>query len=244
MGASASCIYNADGIIYTIPTYSQIEVKNTFPVVNDEKTFSDYIAYAKKNNHMQQIHKHMKINNFIEMEDELPCFAKDILTTGTKPFNVFARLASSEMENTVDQSILKQYSNEWMVCHNKPENDKDWNDVSNTSVSMCGPDATGPGHVFITTQDLDWTLFNITTIVLTKNVKFLLKLKEVATYYAKQRGWKKAGFYFHCFPHNSVNSLHLHVCNEDEQFIGHMHKQFQYKNLSLDVAIAVAQFKN
>ena len=95
--------------------------------------------------------------------------------------------------------------------------------------------------VFITTKDLNWKNFNIVTIVLYKKIDFLLKLKEVANEYVKQRGWEKAGFYFHCFPHNSVNSLHLHVVNEDAKYIGHMHEEFKYKNLPLDVAIKVAK---
>ena len=199
--------------------------------------------------HMHTIHKHLKQNDFIATVElkppryniRHPCW--EVLTTGTKPYNVFARYASKEMENPVDQSCIKKFSDNWMLCHNRVENDRDWNDVNNKAVSMCGPDENGPGHVFITTKNLNWVGFNITTIVLEKNVKFLIKLKEVATEYAKYRGWGKAGFYFHCFPHNSVNSLHLHVCNEDEKYIGHMHKECQYKNLPLDVAIAVAQDK-
>jgi hypothetical protein len=73
-----------------------------------------------------------------------------------------------------------------------------WNNENNKSASMCGPDEYGPGHVFITTKDLNWKYFNITTIVLSKNVDFLLKLKTVANEYVKQRGWTKAGLYFHC----------------------------------------------
>lgn len=241
MGASASCMTTDDTNV--ISTYSTEEMRKWFPVVNDEHTFKAYIEYAKKNDHKRQINNLLKKDGFIEKDAKncLTVSSQETLTTGTEPFNVFARYASGEMKNPVDQSIIQDYSKDWMICHNRPENDKDWNDVNNKAVSMCGPDENGPGHVFITTKNLDWQLFNITTIVLTKNVKFLLKLKEVATHYAKQRGWEKAGFYFHCFSHNSVNSLHLHVCNEDEQYIGHMHNGFKYKNLPLDVAIAVAQ---
>lgn len=232
MGASASCI--------CVPEYSKDEVKKMFPVVNDVNTFRSYIEYAINNNHLQKIHRLLKKDGFIEREDELPFCAKDILTTDDHPFNVFAKYGSFVLKNLVDQSILGKYAEHWMVCHNKPECDNDWDNVNNNNVSMCGPDENGPGHVFITTQDLNWKLFNITTIVLSKNVKFLLRLKEVASYYARQRGWGKAGFYFHCFPHNTVNSLHLHVCNEDENYIGHAHTFAQYKNLSLDAAITVA----
>lgn len=217
-------------------------MKLRFPVVNDDRTFREYIAFAQENGHLRQIQKYLAEKNFIEMDVNcLTLTGKCNLTTGLKPFNVFARYASYEMKNPVDQTIIQDYMRDWMVCHNKPENDMNWNDVNNKTVSMCGPDNHGPGHVFITTKDLHWTNFNISTIVLSKKVEFLKKLKMVAEEYVKQRKWTKAGFYFHCFPHNSVNSLHLHIVNEDEKYIGHMHSECRYKNLPLDVAIKVAE---
>lgn len=209
-----------------------INVKEIFRIINDIDTFKSYIEYTKKTNYMKHIYTTLKYSNFIGDDDTL--------TTGIKPFNVFARYASGELPNPVDQNILGAYADKWMVCHNKPECDKNWNDENDKVASMCGPDENGPGHVFITTKNLNWKYFNILPIVYFKNVKFLLELKEVATHYAKQRGWRKAGFYFHCYPHNTVNSLHLHVCNEDEKYIGHRHEELKYKNLSLDAAIKVA----
>ena len=247
MGASCSIQVITDNFkcnkLSSIPDYSSITIKNNFPVLNDEQTFKEYILYAQKNNHKMQLFKFLAKNDFT-LGGEINCmnFKTDvILTTGTKPFNVFARYAANQMVNIVDQSIIKNYSDEWMICYNKPENDEKWNHFENKNVSMCGPDENGPGHVFITTKDLNWKNFNIATIVLYKKINFLLKLKEVANEYVKQRGWKKAGFYFHCFPHNTVNSLHLHVVNEDAKYIGHMHEECKYKNLPLDVAIKVAQ---
>jgi hypothetical protein len=220
-----------------IPDYSIDDVKNKFPIINDETTFREYIVHAKKNNHIMQIYKYLVNKSLIN-----PTLKANVtLKTEGEPFNVFARYADNKMKNFVDQTIIEKYSDEWMICHNRTDNDKNWNDVTNKNVSMCGHDENGPGHVFITTKDLNWKNFNVATLVLYKKVDFLLKLKEVAKEYAKQRGWNKAGFYFHCFPHNSVQSLHLHVVNEDEKYIGHMFNELHYKNLPLDVAIKVAQ---
>lgn len=246
MGATCSVHMSNDSILpmrmSSVQNYSIDDVKNKFPIVNDEKTFREYIEYARDNNHMMQIYKYLVENNFIQQNNECVQYdTKAKLSTGTKPFNVFARLASYAMENHTDQTIIEEYMEDWMVCHNKPENDMNWNDVNNKACSMCGPDDNGPGHVFITTKNLHWKNFNITTIVLSKNVEFLMKLKEVAEEYVTQRKWKKVGFYFHCFPHNSVNSLHLHIVNENEKYIGHMHGECAYKNLPLDVAIEVAK---
>lgn len=212
---------------------SHDDIKRIFRVINDESTFRFYIYYLRQNNYVKQLYNELKDKGFIDTSGKL--------TTGTKPFNVFARYASGAMKNHVDQSILGDYANDWMICHNKPENDDNWNNKESKIASMCGPDENGPGHVFITTKNLDWKFFNIITIVLNKDVKFLTSLKEVAMHYAKKRGWKKVGFYFHCFPYNSVNSLHLHVCNEDEKYVGHMHSLIRYKNLPLDVAIKISR---
>lgn len=242
MGASSSIMCKNVSCMDSISDYSIDDMKKEFLIVNDEKTFRRYIDHAIKHNHMKQIKNYLATNGYIKTEcDCVNGESKTTLTTGEKPFNAFARYASYEMKNQVDQTIIMDYMKDWMVCHNRPDNDMNWNDVNNKSASMCGSDEKGPGHVFITTKDLDWKNFNILTIVLSKNVEFLLKLKEVADEYVEQRGWKKAGMYFHCFPHNSVNSLHLHIVNEDEKYIGHMHSECKYKNLPLDVVVKVAQ---
>ena len=242
MGASSSILCKNVSCMDYLPNYSIEDVKKNFLIVNDEKTFRRYVDHAIKHNHMKQVKNYLASNGYIRTErDCVSGETKTVLTTGEKPFNAFARYASYEMKNPVDQIILKGHMKKWMVCHNRPDNDMKWNDVNNKSASMCGSDEKGPGHVFITTKDLDWKNFNILTIVLSKNVEFLLELKEVATHYIKQRGWEKAGMYFHCFPHNSVNSLHLHIVNEEEKYIGHMHGKCKYKNLPLDAAIKVAQ---
>jgi len=217
MGASLSCFNQGLNVI---------ELKTLYPVVNDHETFRTYIRHSK----LKDIYKQLSDSGYVE---------NGKLTTGTSPFNVFARYGSGVMQTNVDQSIIDGYTDRWIVCHNLAENDMNWKDTNNKRVSMCGPDDTGPGHVFITTTDLDWTFFNILTIVQSGNVDFLLELKEVAELYVKKRGWDNYGFYFHCFPHNSVNSLHLHMCNEDNP--GHMLGECAYKNLPLDTAIDIAR---
>lgn len=221
MGGSLSCVNQELDVN---------ELKTLHPVVNDQGTLRTYIRLSK----LKDIHKQLSDSGYIEGTVE-----NGKLTTGTAPFNVFARYGSGVMKTHVDQSIIDKYSDRWVVCHNLRENDMNWKDTNNKRVSMCGPNDTGPGHVFITTTNLDWTLFNVLTIVHTGNVDFLLELKEVAELYVKERGLKNYGFYFHCFPHNSVNSLHLHVCNEDNP--GHMLEECAYKNLPLDTAIEIAK---
>ena len=152
------------------------------------------------------------------------------------PFNIFAALASGIIKNPVNQSILDCYSNKWMVCHNRPENDDNWKD-NNTKVSMAGPDINGPGHVFITTKSNNAKYFNIASIILHKEKEFLQDLLEVAQHYATKRNWNNPGFFFHCYPNNSVQSLHLHVVNMDNT--GPSFELQKFKNLSIYDALEI-----
>src|SRR6056300_1124829 len=197
--------------------------------VADAKNLADinnlvrYVRHISKTGEIETIFKHLKFHGYIG--DDL------MLTTGLKPMNVFARLASGEMPNPVDQSGLGTYAEEFMVCHNLPERDANWNNPNDFTASMAGPYKNGPGHVFITTRDLDWRKFNILPIILSQDLIFLAKLLLAAETYVMHRGWRRYGLYFHCYPNNTVNSLHLHVINLDK--IGHMFYAKKSQNISL-----------
>ena len=54
------------------------------------------------------------------------------------------------------------------------------------------------------------------------------------------------GLYFHCYPHCSVNSLHLHIVDLSE--VGPTYKALSHKNLSMDMVLTaleneIAEFK-
>lgn len=226
----------ASSIMFPKPTmtnYDIQEIKKRFPIINNFETLKEYIKYAEENKHIKSIYKYLYEKEYINMDCLNDEYGK--LTCEMKPFNVFARYASEKIINNSPQLITKEMQKEWMICYNKKENDDNWNDKSHKNASMCGPDKNGPGHVFLTTKKMDWKYFNITTIILKKEHEFLEKMKEVAEYYVHQRKWKHYGLYFHCFPHNSVNSLHLHICNLEEK--GHMFEELEYKNLKIDDAL-------
>ena len=55
------------------------------------------------------------------------------------------------------------------------------------------------------------------------------------------------GLYFHCYPHCSVNSLHLHIVDLSE--VGPTYEACRFKNLSMDMVLKalekeIAEFKN
>ncbi len=90
----------------------------------------------------------------------------------------------------------------------------------------------------LTTKDLQWKKFNV--ISMDRNdIQFLKDMKEAGNHYATKRGWKNVGMYFHCFPYNSVQSLHLHVVNLDNK--GPALKYHAHKNLPIDSVIAVLE---
>jgi hypothetical protein len=166
--------------------------------------------------------------------EELKYVENDVLTITVNPLNIFARYGSETLWNKVDQSLIVDKKH-WMLCYNRIENDLNWYNPNFSAASMAGPGEDGlPGHVFITTKMMCWKYFNVTTIALDKRkgLTFLKSLKFVAEEYTKGRGWKNAGYFFHCYPHNSVNSLHLHVINLDT--IGFNYFKNAHKNLSLD----------
>ena len=164
------------------------------------------------------------------------------LTTGVKPFNVFARLASDAIPNPVKNQnvLLGKYTDKFMVCHNRPDNDENAGDPKfEKTASMATPDENGPGHVFITTKDLQWKKFNVISMDTNDDIDFLKEMKEAGKHYANHRTWTKVGMYFHCFPYNSVQSLHLHVVNLANK--GPALKYHAHKNLPIDSVIAVLE---
>jgi hypothetical protein len=224
MGSSASCVK-------CLPTYDHKKVSELFPVINDIETLKKYIDYAKKNNHYERIKEKFREDNVIDNNDTL--------TTGDKPFNIFARLVSGKTTINVDQSLLGEYSERFVVCHNRPVNDAHWDDPDFYGASMAGPDKHGPGHVFITTKNLSYNRFNILPILIENDVNFIGDLLLAAIKYTVNRNWTNAGFYFHCYPHNSVQSLHLHVLNMDK--LGPTFDKQVGKNLSVYDVLSVME---
>ena len=119
-----------------------------------------------------------------------------------------ARLAGGAMDNTVDQSVLGEHAGEFMVCHNRPENDAEWEDEEKVgTASMAGPDpeAEGglPGHVFITCKDVRWDRFNVLVMGMEGTREggggggvhggdawqILQRLEAAAEHYVEARGW-------------------------------------------------------
>lgn len=166
------------------------------------------------------------------------------LTTGTQPFNVFARIAAGELVQPgmqAEQAALGAFQSSFVVCCNRAENDENWHSEDK---EWLGKASMSLRHRFLTTKDLHWQWFNALVFglapaeeggadyptVLTE----LELMKAAALHYTKHvGGWSEnVGLYVHVYGHCSVNSLHVHIL--DLEVIGPTFRALFHKNLSLD----------
>ena len=93
---------------------------------------------------------------------------------------------------------------------------------------------------------LHWTTFNIISFGIDSDdvsqpsieecIDLLLQMKEVATAYATVNGWLEVGLFFHCYPCNSVQALHLHII--DMNNLGPSFEACNRKNIAWSDVIA------
>jgi len=173
------------------------------------------------------------------------------LTTGVAPFNVFARIVGGKMTQPgleLEQTFLGDYQEKFMICGNRPENDEHWD---SQSPEWVGKASMSHRHKFLLLKDLHWQWFNCLVLgmipaekkgVTIRTAIATLELMKAAalTYCANKGGWsKQVGLFFHCFGHNSVNSLHLHVLDMSE--LGPTFWKLESKNVPLDAVLRVLQ---
>mmetsp|Transcript_22298 Transcript_22298/g.45558 ORF Transcript_22298/g.45558 Transcript_22298/m.45558 type:complete len:126 (-) Transcript_22298:25-402(-) len=99
-------------------------------------------------------------------------------------------------------------------------------------------------HRFLTVRDLDWHWFNVLSIGINGGEELhcaiarLEDLLATARAFAKADGWSSnVGLFFHIFPHNSVQSLHLHIVDLDAT--GPTYEALTYKNMPAEDVLAV-----
>ncbi|CAJ1440895.1 unnamed protein product [Effrenium voratum] len=171
------------------------------------------------------------------------------LTTGTRPFNVFARIGGGVMTQPgmdKEQEYLQEFKDHFIVCSNLPANDEHWDSDDKEWV---GKASMSKRHRFLTIKDLHWQWFNVLGFGLLPESKggaglgraiALVEVMKAAAlrYTAICPGWtNRVGLFFHVFGHNSVNSLHLHILDMAE--LGPTFWHYEYKNCPLDVVLKV-----
>jgi len=171
------------------------------------------------------------------------------LTTGTRPFNVFARIGGGVMTQPgleKDQEYLQEFKDHFIICSNLPANDEHWDSDDKEWV---GKASMSKRHRFLTIKDLHWQWFNVLGFGLLpeskggaglgRSVALVEVMKAAALRYTSLcPGWSdRVGLFFHVFGHNSVNSLHLHILDMSE--LGPTFWHYEYKNCPLDVVLKV-----
>jgi hypothetical protein len=169
-----------------------------------------------------------------------------ILTNGTQPFNFFARVATGEIvqpQCALENEALGESASRFIIAANRQENDDHW---SSNDSEWVGKASMAERHRFLTIRDMSWQWFNVLTFALDETSTSLLQAIEVLeamvdaarTFARTTPGWSaepdRLGMYFHCFPHNSVNSLHMHLVDlsvTGPTFAHHAHKNIPVESV-------------
>ena len=140
-----------------------------------------------------------------------------------------------EVEN---EALGPVHASRFVVVANLAANDAHW---ESDDEHWVGKASMGKRHRFLTTRDLSWRWFNVLAFgldgdaaSLREAITTLEAMRDAAIAFASATpGWSPAhlGMFFHCFPHNSVQGLHLHLV--DLRATGPTFQRMTYKNLSL-----------
>src|SRR3990167_1154516 len=162
---------------------------------------------------------------------------KEILTASGKietKNNIFAQIISRERQNQPNFDVL--------FVPNREINDAHW---QSEDPNWIGKASMSKHHKLGLINDLSWDTFNILTMGIENNVESKKKAlhllgnmhTQAIDYAAQELGISEdnVGLYFHCYPFNSVNALHLHLV--DESKLGPTFHHLTFKNLSLLVAV-------
>ena len=87
-------------------------------------------------------------------------------------------------------------------------------------------------HKFLTPKTFEWETFNVLTLN-EKHVPLIKQMKNIGLNYVKKYNYEKYGLYFHCYPFNTVNTLHLHIVDliSEPQF------GMKFNNLSIETVL-------
>lgn len=167
-------------------------------------------------------------------------------------------------KNLFEWSNIETEHNEYIenkkfvISFNKLDFDNDWKDNKTGSASM------SKHHRFLTIKDSTIRRFNVLTFgmdyndndndndinpdLLKEDIELLKEMKQEAYNYVKNarvnNEWPDGnihdvGLYFHCFPFNSVQSLHLHIVDLKNQ--GPSFDVYKHKNLEINYVIQILE---
>eukprot|EP00746_Dinoflagellata_sp_MGD_P166199 gnl/MRDRNA2_/MRDRNA2_95932_c0_seq1.p1 gnl/MRDRNA2_/MRDRNA2_95932_c0~~gnl/MRDRNA2_/MRDRNA2_95932_c0_seq1.p1 ORF type:complete len:713 (-),score=194.17 gnl/MRDRNA2_/MRDRNA2_95932_c0_seq1:254-2191(-) len=220
------------------------ELKKVIGPANGKVAFSKAREWLKARG-LTALKTHLQEKGFVDHSDCL-------VTTG-KPFNLFAMIAAGTFTQPgmdEEQKALGDFATRFAMACNRKENDLHW---ESSDPEWVGKASMSKRHRFLTTKDLKWHWFNALVLGLIEEAPQSASLdsvdkaiaevsawKAAALHYTKEMGWEgPIGLYFHSYPYNSVNSLHLHIV--DLGSIGPTFDALNFKNLSIDDVLEVLE---
>ena len=159
--------------------------------------------------------------------------------TGRLPFTFFTVMKFANGED--QQLIPKQLQDKYIILRNKPEfggsPGTDWDTAkTNDTASM------SQHHQFVGVKAMDWDKFNALTFGygpggVDESLQMLDELEAIANTWATARGIPppNLGCYFHIYPFNSVQSLHMHMVDTRRANLGAAWAKNTHKNMPLEM---------
>lgn len=172
----------------------------------------------------QNLKKCNNLEDYTKMKSLLHDYGIQKFYNNMENLGVFKERKIHPINNPFAQMILGEKRNEFI--------DYDYYDVYPNKNFILIDHPSKSCHKFLSPKNLDWETFNVLTLT-PSHLPLLKDMKKVANLYAFENSIKNFGLFFHCYPFNSVNTLHLHIVNLD------VDKKFLNKtnNLKIDDVI-------
>lgn len=205
--------------------------------LQDEKLYSDIEELSTKHETIY--------NNYLVNEKKLQLGSTSYFLRKLKTNNTM----KDEIEYLVNYP-------EFFITRNRISEQIQYMDSEHGSISK--------NHRLLITRSKNWKRFNVLTMGLGGDIKsfeddiaFLKRMKRAAEYYIKatrnKLGWpadsKDIGLFFHCFPQNTIDVLHLHIVdiksyNTTNTLVKHSNKNLHIDNVILELETELKTMRN
>jgi len=232
-------------------------VQAMFPKVNTAYEFRDVRTYVRKHGGLKCIGTYLSAEGLVIGDKWQHEGQKNFI------YNVHAQIGAKLLKTSWsdnkkmtkeqqkqmyedDQEALGKYNDEFVLARNLWEKDDDWNNEKPDKNAL---PSMGKRHRFLDITNQHWKWFNVVAFGLDPKdlpdgIRILKEAKEAAEKYRIAMGWGDSLLIVvHCFGHNSVQSLHIHIIDNTnpQQELGESYYMQEHKNLPIDDVIKVLQ---
>ena len=196
-----------------LPTKLPTKLPNKLPTKLPNKNFKNTFKEILRN---KKITGSSEIEDYIKIRNTLQEYGLDKFYLEMEKEKIFINGYINTRNNPFAKMILNRSNEKFFECQ----------DFILTS------SLHNTYHKLLIPKKLEWYYFNILTLT-KEEIPILKRMKFIALTYVLEKRIKNYGLYFHCYPFNTVNTLHLHIVDLDQE------PKFQYNsnNLTLDDTI-------